>query len=73
MWSLLFFLFPSELVANDSIFWLTAKVNDIGWKKSCLTTTGCAQPRFQISLLNGVTNEKLTKSWLIAPQLMHVS
>ncbi|VDN03086.1 unnamed protein product [Thelazia callipaeda] len=58
------------LDSSGTIFWLSSKVEKIEWRKGCLTTAGCAQPRFQLLLLNVVTNEKLSKSWLISPQLM---
>ncbi|VDN45250.1 unnamed protein product [Gongylonema pulchrum] len=62
----------TTLDSSSPIFWLTSELRNIEWRKGCLTTAGCAQPRFQLVLLNGVTNEKLSKSWLITPQLMQV-
>uniref|UniRef100_A0A0R3RP44 Islet amyloid polypeptide n=1 Tax=Elaeophora elaphi TaxID=1147741 RepID=A0A0R3RP44_9BILA len=58
------------LDTSRGIFWLTSKLENIEWRKGCLTTAGCAQPRFQLALLNAITNEKLSKSWLITPKLM---
>ncbi|KAL4003609.1 hypothetical protein ACH3XW_8310 [Acanthocheilonema viteae] len=58
------------LDTSRAIFWLTSKLENIEWRKGCLTTAGCAQPRFQLALLNVITNEKLSKSWLITPKLM---
>ncbi|CAG9537631.1 unnamed protein product [Cercopithifilaria johnstoni] len=58
------------LDTSQVIFWLTSKLENIEWRRGCLTTAGCAQPRFQLSLLNAITNEKLSKSWLITPKLM---
>ncbi|VDM91484.1 unnamed protein product [Litomosoides sigmodontis] len=60
----------TTLDTSSVIFWLTSKLEDIGWRKGCLTTAGCAQPRFQMVLLNAITNERLSKSWLIVPKLM---
>ncbi|VIO91399.1 Uncharacterized protein BM_BM1960 [Brugia malayi] len=65
-WSIL----CTTLDSSRGIFWLSSKLENIEWRKGCLTTAGCAQPRFQLSLLNAITNEKLSKSWLITPKLM---
>ncbi|VDM06751.1 unnamed protein product [Wuchereria bancrofti] len=62
--------FCTILDSSRAIFWLSSKLENIEWRKGCLTTAGCAQPRFQLSLLNAITNEKLSKSWLITPKLM---
>ncbi|MCP9259597.1 hypothetical protein DINM_002532 [Dirofilaria immitis] len=68
--SLSWSIFCTILDSSRAIFWLTTKLENIEWRKGCLTTAGCAQPRFQLALLNAITNEKLSKSWLITPKLM---
>ncbi|EFO23312.2 hypothetical protein LOAG_05174 [Loa loa] len=70
MLSLSWSIFCTMLDSSRAIFWLTSKLENIEWRKGCLTTAGCAQPRFQLALLNAITNEKLSKSWLITPKLM---
>uniref|UniRef100_A0A915PRJ7 C2 domain-containing protein n=1 Tax=Setaria digitata TaxID=48799 RepID=A0A915PRJ7_9BILA len=62
--------FCTILDSSRTAFWLTSKLENIEWRKGCLTTAGCAQPRFQLVLINGITNEKLSKSWLITPNLV---
>uniref|UniRef100_A0A0K0EGC0 C2 domain-containing protein n=1 Tax=Strongyloides stercoralis TaxID=6248 RepID=A0A0K0EGC0_STRER len=39
---------------NESPLWIVAKVKNIEWRRSCLSTERCAEPRFQLitSLLN---------------------
>ncbi|VDO36914.1 unnamed protein product [Onchocerca flexuosa] len=68
--SLSWSIFCTILDSSQAIFWLTSKLENIEWRKGCLTTAGCAQPRFQLALLNTITNEKLSKNWLITPKLM---
>uniref|UniRef100_A0A8R1TYY0 C2 domain-containing protein n=1 Tax=Onchocerca volvulus TaxID=6282 RepID=A0A8R1TYY0_ONCVO len=68
--SLSWSIFCTIMDSSRAIFWLTSKLENIEWRKGCLTTAGCAQPRFQLAFLNTITNEKLSKNWLITPKLM---
>ncbi|KHN78639.1 Uncharacterized protein R10E12.2 [Toxocara canis] len=51
-------------------FWLDAALLSITWKQGCLTTGGCADPRFRIIETHSVTNEKVSISWPITENLV---
>lgn len=46
-------------------YWLLADILSIEWKKRCLTTAGCAEPRFQVNKVNTANNENNLISWPI--------
>ncbi|VDN03731.1 unnamed protein product [Thelazia callipaeda] len=50
---------------NDVEFWIEVELHTVHWKPSCLTTGGCAHPRFRISKFNKVNNEIISVSWSI--------
>ncbi|MFH4980169.1 hypothetical protein AB6A40_006878 [Gnathostoma spinigerum] len=51
-------------------FWLTAELLSVGWRKGCLTTGGCAEPRFKLTITNGAVREKTSISWPISEDLV---
>lgn len=64
----------SQLNTDDSNeFWLEARLVEINWKLNCLTTGGCAEPRFRLIKTNMVTNEKISISWSITDKLVEVN
>ncbi|VDM50002.1 unnamed protein product [Toxocara canis] len=46
-------------------FWLTAEVRTVEWRRMCLTTAGCADPRLTLVEWNLISNEKISSSWSI--------
>uniref|UniRef100_A0A915PK72 C2 domain-containing protein n=1 Tax=Setaria digitata TaxID=48799 RepID=A0A915PK72_9BILA len=50
-------------------YWLVADVLSIEWRKGCLTTAGCAEPRFQVTKVNTVNNEANLISWPVTLKL----
>lgn len=53
-------------------FWLTAELLSVEWRKGCLTTAGCAEPRFQITEVNSANNEAISISWPVTLKLVEV-
>ena len=53
-------------------FWITAELLNIEWKNGCLTTAGCAEPRFKLIKTNSVTDQKLSISWSVSEKLLEV-
>ncbi|CAG9540115.1 unnamed protein product [Cercopithifilaria johnstoni] len=51
-------------------YWLVADVLNIEWRKGCLTTAGCAEPRFQVTKMNTANNEANLISWPITLKLV---
>uniref|UniRef100_F1L8F8 C2 domain-containing protein n=1 Tax=Ascaris suum TaxID=6253 RepID=F1L8F8_ASCSU len=47
-------------------FWLTTEVRTIEWRRMCLTTAGCADPRLRLVEWNLISNEKISSSWSLA-------
>uniref|UniRef100_A0A0N5ALT6 ZP domain-containing protein n=1 Tax=Syphacia muris TaxID=451379 RepID=A0A0N5ALT6_9BILA len=50
---------------SSSSFWLTAQLVGIEWRKGCLTTGGCGDPRFRLAETNWASNEQVSISWSI--------
>ncbi|VDN27167.1 unnamed protein product [Gongylonema pulchrum] len=53
-------------------YWLTVDLLSVDWRKGCLTTAGCAEPRFQITELNTVNNEANSISWPVTLKMAEV-
>lgn len=53
------------LYASEEMFWLTAELMNVEWRKGCLTTGGCADPRFKLTETNVASNEQVSISWSI--------
>uniref|UniRef100_A0A0N5A7Y8 C2 domain-containing protein n=1 Tax=Syphacia muris TaxID=451379 RepID=A0A0N5A7Y8_9BILA len=58
-----------SLDAKDE-FWLEARLVEVNWKLNCLTTGGCAEPRFRLTKTNLITNEKISISWRVTDDLV---
>uniref|UniRef100_A0A0M3IQU4 C2 domain-containing protein n=1 Tax=Ascaris lumbricoides TaxID=6252 RepID=A0A0M3IQU4_ASCLU len=43
---------------------------NIDWRKGCLTTAGCAEPRFKLTETNAANNERVSISWAITEDLL---
>lgn len=54
-------------------YWLVADVLSIEWRKGCLTTAGCAEPRFQVTKMNTANNEANLISWPVTLKSAEVS
>lgn len=50
-------------------YWMTVELLNIEWKQGCLTTAGCADPRFEVIKNNVATDEKKTTSWPVSEKL----
>ncbi|VIO91394.1 Uncharacterized protein BM_BM10675 [Brugia malayi] len=50
-------------------YWLVADVLGIEWRKGCLTTAGCAEPKFQVIKINTANNEANLISWPVTLKL----
>ncbi|VDK52193.1 unnamed protein product [Anisakis simplex] len=59
-----------SIVSSDDIFWLSVELMNIEWRKGCLTTAGCAEPRFKMIETNAINSEKLSISWAITEDLV---
>ncbi|KAM3723362.1 Glutamyl-tRNA(Gln) amidotransferase subunit B [Dirofilaria immitis] len=59
----------SFLDDHPDSYWLVADVLNIEWRKGCLTTAGCAEPRFQVIKMNNANNEANLISWPITLKL----
>ncbi|VDD97323.1 unnamed protein product [Enterobius vermicularis] len=57
---------------THSPYWITLELLNIEWKQGCLTTAGCADPRFEVIKNNVVTDEKKTTSWPVTEKLPQV-
>lgn len=55
----------TETTDTDESFWLTAELVSVEWRKGCLTTGGCAEPRFKLTETNIINNEQISISWSI--------
>lgn len=54
-------------------YWLVADILSVEWRKGCLTTAGCAEPRFQVTKMNTVNNEANLISWPVTLKLAEVN
>lgn len=54
---------------EQSVFWVTADLLNIEWKQGCLTTAGCAEPRFKLIKTNVVNDQKTSISWPVSEKL----
>ncbi|VDO35394.1 unnamed protein product [Onchocerca flexuosa] len=59
----------SFLDDHPDSYWLVADILNVEWRKGCLTTAGCAEPRFQVTKLNVANNEANLISWPITLKL----
>ncbi|VDN07885.1 unnamed protein product [Thelazia callipaeda] len=59
----------SSLDDHPDSYWLTVDVLNVEWRKGCLTTAGCAEPRFQVTKVNTVNNEANSISWPVTLKL----
>ncbi|VBB33690.1 unnamed protein product [Acanthocheilonema viteae] len=50
-------------------YWLVADILNIEWRKGCLTTAGCAEPRFQVTKMNTANDEANLISWPVTLKL----
>ncbi|EFO26468.1 hypothetical protein LOAG_02017 [Loa loa] len=50
-------------------YWLVTNVLSVEWRKGCLTTAGCAEPRFQITKMNTANDEANLISWPVTFKL----
>uniref|UniRef100_A0A0M3IXD9 Transposase n=1 Tax=Ascaris lumbricoides TaxID=6252 RepID=A0A0M3IXD9_ASCLU len=82
MMHFLLYLFAVRLICAINVaeqseqseqFWIDAGLLSIAWKQGCLTTGGCAEPRFRIIETHSVTNEKIAVGWPITENLVEVS
>lgn len=62
----------SALDDHPDSYWLTVDLMSVEWRKGCLTTAGCAEPRFQVTELNMVNNEANSISWPVTLKLAEV-
>lgn len=53
-------------------FWLSADLLSVEWRKGCLTTAGCADPRFNIIESNMASNERISISWPVTQDIVQV-
>lgn len=53
-------------------FWIEAELLKVNWMRTCLTTGGCAEPRFRIVKSSITTKEQLTISWPVTQNLVQV-
>uniref|UniRef100_A0A915AKH5 C2 domain-containing protein n=1 Tax=Parascaris univalens TaxID=6257 RepID=A0A915AKH5_PARUN len=60
----------AEQSEQSEQFWIDAGLLSIVWKQGCLTTGGCADPRFRIIEIHSVTNEKIAVGWPITENLV---
>uniref|UniRef100_A0A915AHY2 C2 domain-containing protein n=2 Tax=Parascaris univalens TaxID=6257 RepID=A0A915AHY2_PARUN len=51
-------------------FWLSADLLSVEWRKGCLTTAGCADPRFNIIESNMASNERISVSWPVTQDIV---
>lgn len=63
--SYLLLLFFVDLCSCNEYFWLTADLVNVQWRKGCLTTGGCGDPRFKLTETNWASNEQVSISWSI--------
>uniref|UniRef100_A0A0N5AQW0 Conserved plasma membrane protein n=1 Tax=Syphacia muris TaxID=451379 RepID=A0A0N5AQW0_9BILA len=59
----------SEPEETHSPYWITLELLNIEWKPGCLTTAGCAEPRFEVIKTNVITDERKTTSWPVSEKL----
>uniref|UniRef100_A0A915Q1Y7 C2 domain-containing protein n=1 Tax=Setaria digitata TaxID=48799 RepID=A0A915Q1Y7_9BILA len=52
-------------VENSINYWIELELQAVHWKPTCLTTGGCANPRFRISKSNKFNAETISVSWSI--------
>lgn len=60
-------------VEHSVNYWIELELQTVHWKPTCLTTGGCANPRFRISKANKFNAEILSASWSIAENFVEVS
>lgn len=61
-----------SLTENTASFWLTAELLSVEWRKGCLTTAGCAEPRFNLNEFNTINNETISTSWPVTSNIVQV-
>lgn len=54
-------------------YWIELELQAVHWKPTCLTTGGCANPRFRISKSNKFNAEIISVSWSITENFVEVS
>lgn len=62
-------LVSSSLDDHPDSYWLTTDLLSVDWRKGCLTTAGCAEPRFQVTKVNMINNEANSISWPVTLKL----
>nr|CDQ06433.1 Bm8030 [Brugia malayi] len=50
---------------NNINYWIELELQAVHWRPTCLTTGGCANPRFRISKFNKFNAEIISISWSI--------
>ncbi|VDM45305.1 unnamed protein product [Toxocara canis] len=74
--AILWVMFLSAIVVHRIVgdesnsFWLSADLLSVEWRKGCLTTAGCADPRFNIIKANAVSNERISISWPVTQDIV---
>ncbi|KAI1729838.1 hypothetical protein Ddc_02503 [Ditylenchus destructor] len=51
-------------------FWVTTEVRSIQWKRNCLTTMLCSEPKFTLANAMPKFNEKVTSDWSLSNTLV---
>ncbi|MFH4979726.1 hypothetical protein AB6A40_006435 [Gnathostoma spinigerum] len=58
---------------GKEMFWMSAELMSVNWKQGCLTTAGCADPRFQVVKTNKANGEKIAISWPVTRDIVQDS
>ncbi|MFH4975339.1 hypothetical protein AB6A40_002048 [Gnathostoma spinigerum] len=64
------FLEVPALIFCANEYWITVDLQSVEWRPGCLTTAGCADPRFQLSESNTHSEEKVSISWIITRDIV---
>ncbi|CAG9530225.1 unnamed protein product [Cercopithifilaria johnstoni] len=59
-----------SLMEQNINYWIELELQSVYWKPTCLTTGGCANPRFRISKSNKFNAEIISISWSITENFL---
>lgn len=65
---------PEIAITSEEImeYWVELELLAVRWKPACLTTGGCANPRFKISKSSKFSAEIISVSWSITENFVEV-